>query len=165
MSETPQDSPSIRLSPQSRDLQDTQQRVESYRLAHVETATPERLLVMLYDSALKYLNLAEPAIRQKDLDSVHRNILKVEAIILELMSVLDMEVGGELARNLYELYDYIYRQLVQANLKQDPEIIKEVIVLLQPLRSAWSEASNTVAQLRAEGKFGNAGPGDRNFAG
>ena len=130
MSESPKESHAIRFSPQNRSVQDTQQqqRVDSYRLAHVETATPERLLVMLYDSALKYLNLAVPAILQKDLDAVHRNILKVEAIILELMSVLDMEVGGELARNLYELYDYIYRQLVQANLKQDADIIKEVIV-------------------------------------
>lgn len=158
--------PSVRLSPQKPEPRENLERVDSYKAAHIETATPERLLVMLYDGALKYLSLGLQAMQERELEGMHRNILKAEAILLELMSVLDMEVGGELAANLYNLYDYMYRQLVQANLQRDPEPLREVMGLLEPMRSAWNEAANTVAQMRAEGKFeGHKRPGSRDFAG
>ena len=154
----------IRLSPAAK-AGDNVQRVDSYKAAHIETATPERLLVMLYDGALKYLGLAVQTIDGKDIEGTHRNLLKAEAIVLELMSVLDMEIGGELAANLFNLYDYMYRQLVKANIHRDPEPVKEVMGLLEPLRNAWNEASEMVAQMRAEGKFDLATPGERSFAG
>ncbi len=141
------------------------QRMDTYRNAHIETATPERLLVMLYDSALKYLNFALQALEKKEREGIHRNLLKVQAILLELMSVLDLEVGGEMANQLYSLYDYMYRQLITANTQQEEAPIKEVIELLTPLRSAWKEAADTVAHLRAEGKFEHQHKGSRDFAG
>ncbi len=143
-------------------------KVDTYKNAHIETATPERLLVMLYDGAIKYLNLALKAVHSKDIEGVHRNLLKAQAIILELMSVLDMDVGGEMATQLYELYDYMYRQLIEANTRQEAKNIQEVIDLLTPMRSAWNEAAETVAQLRAEGKFEKAHPAglrQRDFSG
>lgn len=164
MKEAPAQPGSIRLSPAARSGENSQQ-VDSYKLAHIETATPERLLVMLYDGTIKYLNLSLQSIDAKDIEGTHRNVLKAEAIILELMNVLDMEVGGEVASNLYNLYDYMYRQLVKANIAHDPEPVREVIKLLEPLRSAWSEAADMVAQMRAEGKFEMAAPGERSFAG
>lgn len=154
---------SIRLSPARPG--ERVQPVDSYKLAHIETATPERLLVMLYDGAIKYLNLSLQSLDIKDIEGTHRNVLKAEAIILELMNVLDMEIGGEVAANLYNLYDYMYRLLVKANIGHDPQPIREVIKLLEPLRSAWSEAADMVAQMRAEGKFEMAVPGERSFAG
>ncbi|PKL79029.1 MAG: flagellar export chaperone FliS [Candidatus Melainabacteria bacterium HGW-Melainabacteria-1] len=155
----------IRLSPVAKTQAESVQSVDSYKLAHIETATPERLLVMLYDGAIKYLNLALQTLASQDIEGTHRNLLKAEAIVLELMTVLDREVGGELANNLYNLYDYMYHQLVQANIHHKPELVSEVIGLLEPLRSAWNEAADTVAQLRAEGKFQLATPGERSFAG
>lgn len=146
--------------------QNSQNQMDSYRQAHIETATPERLLVMLYDGATKYLNFALQTLQQKDREGVHRNLLKAQAIILELMAVLDMDLGGELAINLHNLYDYMYRQLVQANLEQAPEKIEEVLKLLAPLRSAWDEAADMVTQMRAEGKLDTApGHSERHFAG
>lgn len=141
------------------------QRMDIYRNAHIETATPERLLVMLYDSALKYLNLGLQALEKKDREGIHRNLLKVQAILLELMSVLNIEVGGEMATQLYSLYDYMYRQLIAANTQQEAAPVQEVIELLTPLRSAWQEAADTVAHLRAEGKFEHHHKGSRDFAG
>lgn len=155
----------IRLSPNRSSDSESIQRVDSYKAAHIETATPERLLVMLYDGAIKYLNLGVQTILTQDIEGTHRNLLKAEAIILELMNVLDMDVGGEIASNLYNLYDYMYHQLVQANIQRNPELVREVISLLEPLRSAWSEAAEVVAQMRAEGKFELATPGERSFAG
>lgn len=170
MNETPtkaEKPEAIRLSPKKPQASAIQslERVDSYKNAHIETASPERLLVMLYDGTIKYLNLALGSIEQQDIESTHRNLLKAEAIILELMSVLDRDVGGEIATNLYNLYDYMYQQLVQANIKRQPEPVQEVIKLLEPLRSAWNEAAETVAQLRAEGKFEMKQPGERQFVG
>jgi len=160
---------SIRLVPErpaaANGVLEASQQMDRYKLAHIETATPERLLVMLYDGALKYLNLGLQAQAQQDIEGLHRNLLKAEAIVLELMSVLDMDLGGELAANLYNLYDYMYRQMVHANTRRDPELIKEVIKLLEPLRNAWGEAADMVAQMRAEGKFSVNAPQDRSFAG
>jgi flagellar protein FliS len=167
MKETTTPSASIRMSPgkPAQQAAESIQRVDSYKAAHIETATPERLLVMLYDGAIKYLNLALQTLETRDIEGTHRNLLKAEAIILELMTVLDMDVGGELAVNLYNLYDYMYHQLVQANIHHNPEFVREVIGLLEPMRGAWSEAAETVAQLRAEGKFELTTPGERSFAG
>lgn len=140
-------------------------RVESYKLAHIETATPERLVVMLYEGAIRFLHIAVQALADRQLDTANGNILKAEAIVLELMSVLDRDLGGEIAANLSSLYDYIYRQLVKGNLAHDPEPLLEVIGLLENLRSAWDEAAQMVAQMRANGQFEGATPGGLNFAG
>lgn len=164
--------PSIRLgpthppAPPAQAATGSQNQVERYRQAHIETATPERLIVMLYDGAVKYLNFALQTLNQDDREGVHLNLLKAQAIILELMAVLDMDLGGELAVNLHNLYDYMYRQLVQANLEQQPQKIEEVLKLLAPLRSAWDEAADMVTQMRAEGKLEST-PGlpERHFAG
>lgn len=163
----PSSSGTIRLSPAAKPAPAGQpaNQVDSYKLAHIETATPERLLVMLYDGAIKYLNLALQTMPAKDLEGTHRNLLKAQAIILELMSVLDRDLGGEMATNLYNLYDYMYIQLVQANIQHKPELVAEVIKLLEPLRGAWNEAAEMVTQMRAEGKFQMSHPGERSFAG
>ncbi|PIQ23712.1 flagellar export chaperone FliS [bacterium (Candidatus Blackallbacteria) CG17_big_fil_post_rev_8_21_14_2_50_48_46] len=138
--------------------------MEQYKLAQIETATPERLLVMLYEGAIKFLNLAAQALDEEQLETSHRNILRAEAILLELMSVLDMEVGGELANNLFNLYDYMYRLLVKANIDHAPEPVREVISLLDNLRSAWDEVAGVVGQMRSEGKL-DTEPRERHFAG
>lgn len=163
--------PSIRLGPTQTPAPaqppaaGSQSQVDRYRQAHIETATPERLIVMLYDGAVKYLNFALQTLNQDDREGVHRNLLKAQAIILELMAVLDMDLGGELAVNLHNLYDYMYRQLVQANLEQQPQKIEEVLKLLAPLRSAWDEAADMVTQMRAEGKLESTPMPERHFAG
>lgn len=141
-------------------------KMETYKHAHVETATPERLLVMLYEGAIKFLNIAVNALSEKQIETAHKNILKTEAIILELMSVLDMEVGGEIAVNLFNLYDFMYRHLVKANISHDIDMVKEVIEILEDLRSAWDEAATIVTQMRSEGKLAtDSSSGAITFAG
>lgn len=128
-------------------------KMQTYKNAHVETATPERLLVMLYEGAIKFLNIAKYALEEKQIEAAHKNILKTEAIILELMSVLDMEVGGEIAINLFNLYDFMYRHLVKANINHDIAMIQEVIEILEDLRGAWDEAATIVSQMRSNGQI------------
>jgi flagellar protein FliS len=138
--------------------------MEQYRLAQIETAPPERILVMLYEGAIKFLHLAAQALEAQKWETSNRNILRAEAILLELMAVLDMEVGGEMATNLFNLYDYMYRILVKANVDHDVELIKEAIGLLDTLRSAWDEVAGVVGQMRSDGKLDQELK-DRYFAG
>lgn len=138
--------------------------LEQYKLAQIETATPERLIVMLYEGAIKFLHLAAQALENRQWETSNRNILRVEAILLELMNVLDMELGEELAQNLYNLYDYMYRTLVRANIEHKAEAVREVIGLLENLRSAWDEVAGVVGQMRSAGKLEQE-PRERHFAG
>jgi flagellar protein FliS len=94
---------------------------------------------MLYDGAIKFLNLANDAISKKDISASNNNIIKAQNIITELMVSLNMEVG-EIAKNLYSLYDYMNRRLIQANIKKDPQIVNEVKGMLVELRETWDQA-------------------------
>lgn len=79
------------------------------------------------------------------------------------MSVLDMDIGGELASDLFNLYDYMYRILVKANIDHQSEGVREVIGLLENLRTAWDEVAGVV-EMRAEGKLDTEFR-ERHFAG
>jgi len=145
----------------------TQESIQSYKYTSIETASPERLLIMLYDGAIKFLNIASNAINDKQVETSHKNILKAEAIIIELMSILDMDIGGEISVNLFNLYDFMYRHLVNANINQDTQKIQDVIDILNELRGAWVEAANIVNQMKKDGKINNniQGQTPRKFAG
>ncbi|MBU0599331.1 flagellar export chaperone FliS [bacterium] len=112
---------------------------ESYRQTRISTASQGQLILMLYDGAVKFLNLANEAIPKKEFMTANTNIIKSQNIITELMVSLNMEVG-EIAKNLYSLYDYMNRRLIQANIKKDPKIINEVKGMLLELREVWDQA-------------------------
>jgi len=114
------------------------QAYDQYRKASVETVTPEKLLIMLYDGAIRKLDNAKKALEDKDINRAHQEIIKVEDIIIELMSTLNMDY--EISHNLFVLYEYLYNQLVQANFKKDSGMLSEVQSFLMELRETWSEA-------------------------
>ena len=111
--------------------------VDAYREATVTTQSKGRLIVMLYDGAIKFLKQAIVDVEAKDYEGKGRNIGKAQNIILELNTVLDMESGGEVAKNLRSLYNFMYRHLNQANIKCDSQMIREVIKLLEDLNQSW----------------------------
>ncbi|NLY45158.1 MAG: flagellar export chaperone FliS [Tissierella sp.] len=110
-----------------------------YKNNQVTTAPKKKLLIMLYDGAIKNLKLAINAIEEKDNQVSNTNIIKAQNIIMELMHTLDFEAGGEIANNLYQLYDYMYLKLVKANTSKDTKGIKEVIKYLEDLRNTWEQ--------------------------
>lgn len=114
--------------------------LKQYQKNEVETATPERILILLYDGAINFLNKAKIAFEQDDIQQIHNNIMACEKIILEFMNTLNMKEGGELAKNLYRLYDYLYNTLVQANVEKDVEKVNEVLKHLKSLRDTWQKA-------------------------
>ncbi len=135
----------------------TSREYKSYKQTEIATASPAKLLLLLYDGALKRLNRAREAVGREDVTDLHENLVKVQEILVELMLALDWEVGGDLALRLHALYDFMYRKLVQANIKRDLPAIEEVIQLMTTLRDGWAEAYK---QLSASGDLpqSNGGP-------
>lgn len=110
-----------------------------YRNNQVTTAPKKKLLIMLYDGAIKNLKLAEQGIEEKNYEIANNNIIKAQNIVMELIFTLDFDAGGEIASNLYQLYDYMYLRLIRANIDKDIDGVKEVKKLLEELRNTWSK--------------------------
>ena len=116
--------------------------LKQYQRTEVETATPEKILILLYDGAIQFLNKAIISLDEKNIQEIHNNIVGAEHILLEFMNTLDFEQGGDFAVRLNALYQYLYNRLVEANMKKDKEIIKEVLEFLVDLRATWKQAIN-----------------------
>ena len=114
------------------------QAYDQYKRTSIETVAPEKLLLMLYDGALKNIHNAKKAITQNDVNVAHNEIMKAEEIVLELMCTLNMEY--EVSQSLYLLYDFLYNQLVQANAGKDVELLSRVEQFLVELKQTWQEA-------------------------
>ena len=112
-----------------------------YKQTQITTANQGKLIVMLYDGAIKFLNIALDNMSPRTYDVVNNNIIKAQDIITELLLSLNMEEGGEISQNLFNLYMYFKRQLLEANIKKDAEIINQILKLLKELRDAWDQIS------------------------
>lgn len=114
---------------------------DQYKQTQITTANQGKLIVMLYDGAIKFLNIALDNMSPKTYDVVNTNIIKAQDIITELLLSLNMDEGGEISQNLFNLYMYFKRQLLDANIRKDAEIIKHTLKLLKELREAWDQIS------------------------
>jgi flagellar protein FliS len=114
--------------------------LKQYQKSQIETATPEQVLIMLYDGAIQYLNKARIAIEEKDGVKCQNNLFACEKILVEFMNTLDMERGGELAKNLLSLYKYLYDVLIKVNFSKDLKKLDEVLKHLKSLRETWQKA-------------------------
>jgi len=115
----------------------------NYKQTSVETATPEKLLLMLFDGGIKFLNLGKLAIEQKDYSSANKNLVKVQDILFELMVSLDMDKGGEIAANLSKLYDFYRNEVIKANITKNTELLPPVLEFLRLYRDMWTETART----------------------
>ena len=109
----------------------------NYANTKLQTATPAQLTLMLYDGAIKFCNLAIEGVEQKDVPKAHNNIKKVEAIIAEFRATLNFKYP--VAKDFDNVYEYIERRLLEANLKKDREILEEVLGHLRTMRDTWVE--------------------------
>lgn len=108
-----------------------------YNNNKVLTASPAELTLMLYDGMIKFCNIAEVAIEQKDVQKAHTNIMKVQHIIDYLRQTLDMKY--EVAQDFERIYEYLSKRLIQANIKKDIVILKEVNEHIHSVRDTWKE--------------------------
>jgi flagellar protein FliS len=114
----------------------------TYRQNSVQTASPSQLILMLFDGALRFINRALQGFEEAEViprnEAVHINLFKTQAIIDELQASLNMKEGGEFARTMSDLYDFMRAQLRQANLRKESAPVQVVMELLGDIRGAWS---------------------------
>lgn len=113
----------------------------TYANNKVMTASPAELTLMLYEGAIKFCNIAMSAIDEKDMTTAHNNIMKVENIVRELKGSLNHKYP--VAKDFEEVYTYVERRLIQANIKKDNEILEEVLGHLRTMRDTWKEVMKT----------------------
>ena len=111
--------------------------IAAYQNAAVTTQSKGRLIVLLYDGAIKFMKLAIKELEANNYEAKGRYIARAQNIINELNAVLDMDAGGEIATNLRRLYCFMNNRLSEANAKRDPQLIREVITLMDELNQSW----------------------------
>ena len=118
--------------------------LRSYKETQIKTATPGKLILMLYDGAIRHLNqaLQDMDNEHRRYDSISNSLIKAQDIIAELMISLDFERGGEIAKNLFGLYVFMNRRLLDGNIKKEKAPLEEVKTLLIELRAAWAEVAD-----------------------
>ena len=109
--------------------------LNSYKTANMETTDQGKLIIIVYDWAIRYCKIAKE--KKDQIEARTTAINKAQNAISELMASLDMKAGGEIAGNLYRLYDYMNRRLIDANIKKDYSAIDETLEHLTSLREAW----------------------------
>jgi flagellar secretion chaperone FliS len=119
----------------------------AYRKMAVTTANPGKHILMCYEGAILQLKIAKTKYREKDYEGKGKAVTKTMAIIDELTCALDFEKGGEIARNLEAIYNYVTRRVLLADVTRDLRGIDEVIGILNDLLSAWKEIIEGPGQM------------------
>ena len=125
----------------------------AYKKASVNTLDQNKLIIMLYDGAIKNANFAVQYMESGEIEKVHDSLIKTKNIVTELLATLNMDQGGEIAKNLKSLYSYMFSLLVEANMEKKSEPVLAVIDLLKELRGAWIQIRE---KKKPEEKKGNA---------
>lgn len=127
---------------------------QQYQNNSVNTASPGELTLMLYNGCLKFITLAKKAINDKNVSEKNTNIQKAQNIVTELMVTLNTDV--KVSQNLLSLYDYLNRRLIEANLKNDVEILNEVEGFVVEFRDTWKQVIQLNRQQQHAGNGGKA---------
>ncbi len=122
--------------------------LSTYKQTSIKTASQGTLILMLYDEGIKKIEatinlLNVEKLPPTSIEQINNNIIKAQEIITELMASLNTEKGGQIANNLMAIYSYFYQQLLQANIKKDLSILKDILVMMKDLRSAWQDVINS----------------------
>mgnify|MGYP002508752032 FL=1 len=111
--------------------------MNAYQKNAIMTASPAELTLMLYDGAIKFCNIALTAIEKNDVQRAHENIKKAEAIITELRASLDRKYP--VWEDFERVYEYIYKNLVEANIRKDAGALEEALGRIREMRDTWKE--------------------------
>ena len=113
----------------------------TYRDTAVQTSSPTRLVVMLYEGAIRFLNESTTAFQSQDLNAKRQSIDRAVAIVQHLQGTLDMDRGGEVASELNRLYNYITSCILDGSAKLEVAPLEEAIKLLRVLLAGWEEVA------------------------
>ena len=101
--------------------------IKQYQTSNITTATPEKLMIMLFDGAIQFLQKAKTAIAEKNLQERATNIESARKIVRELMRTIDLENGNDVSKALFRLYNKMAMKLIKANVSKNSELVDEVL--------------------------------------
>lgn len=125
---------------------------QKYKTTAVQSASREKILLMLYEGAIKFTKLAIQACEQKKIADRGMNIGRAYDIIMELNNTLDHKVGGEISKNLESLYIFMLDQYTKANISGNPEPLKSNLKMLDTLYQGWIQAVEKLKKEQEGGK-------------
>jgi flagellar secretion chaperone FliS len=130
----------------------------TYKETKIKTAGQGQLIIMLYEEAVRQLSMAIEMLEMKNenkkihdkIEKINKAIMKAEEIITELMVSLDFDQGGDIAKNLFALYSWFNKELLEASISQDVERIKTVRNMFGELHESWKKIVHTVESENRE---------------
>ncbi len=114
---------------------------KKYLNDNIRTASPEALVTMLYEGAIKSLGQAKNDLVQRNWEKAHHNIIRTQNIVSELALSLDKEQGQDIADGLNAIYRYVNERLVQADIRKDTQGLDECLDLLEKMNATWQEVT------------------------
>ena len=123
--------------------------LNQYKNNEILTATPEKLMIMLYDAAIQFLFKARKDINEHNNVEICNNIIGCQKILREFMKTIDLENGIEVGKHLFVFYDKLVKMLYKVNRKRDLDMLEEVINELKTLRSAFLGAIDIAAKEKS----------------
>ena len=132
--------------------------VKDYQSMQILSSKPEKLILMLYDGALRFIQLAIKGLEEKNIELAHVNLIKTQNILVELMASLNLDKGGDIAVNLFRIYEFMHYSLVQANVKKEAEPVRRISAQLKTLRNSWAQAMKNMEMEKAALYNGKALP-------
>jgi flagellar protein FliS len=130
----------------------------TYKETKIKTASQGQLIIMLYEEAIKQLSMAIEMLELKNanqkihdkIEKINKAVMKAEEIITELMVSLDFDQGGDIAKNLFSLYSWFNKELLEASISQDVKRIKAVKNMFVELHDSWKKIAGTVESENRE---------------
>jgi len=123
------------------------QQLSEYRKVEVNTSDRVKVISMLYDGAINFIRVARKRMELGDIAGKGLYIGKASSVVGELLSSLNMEAGGDIAKNLSRLYDFVMDRLIIANMKNDEKALDEAEKVLDLLRSAWKDLGKNNTEI------------------
>lgn len=124
---------------------------QTYRDLSAQTASPAKLLLMLFDGAIRFTKQSIEGLETGDYVKVNENLAKVQAILNELMTSLDRSYP--IAEDMLRMYEYMHYTAIQANIRKDVQLAQEVLTYLQQFKETWTEASKIAGSTSMESPY------------
>jgi flagellar protein FliS len=117
-----------------------------YKETQIETASPIKLIVILYEIIINSIEQSKKYMEDKKFDLANKELSRAQDGIIELIAALDLEKGGDIANNLYSIYLFCSRRLFEGNIEKKPQILDEVKNILVNLKEAWEKIATMTSE-------------------
>lgn len=111
-----------------------------YKQQSIQVSSSSELILLLYNGCIKHMTLAKRALMSGNVQDAHKNLLKSQKIVVELKSSIDFNY--KIGENLYNIYDYIYRELISCNINKKMNNLVECVDMIKVLRDTWMQILN-----------------------